>query len=247
VSTVLDVITGRAAGRSIAVPGAGLVLGRESATIEGRLGDDPAISRRHAELFELDGDLVIRDCDSSNGTYVNGRRITQAVRLTTGDTIGVGDSMLEVRNGDVLEQTQIGAAWPGAGAPPRHQETAQPSVALGGDARVQATRGGFANVGPISGGVDIRNRYQVGETISGAHGFPKFLIGLGISCSVVGAALFGYPIIKFMVDVGKAMNSPTEPKHTPTPFELPWSAVGIVLALIGSTLIIFGIFLKREE
>lgn len=173
-------------------------------------------------------------------------RITQAVRLTAGDTIGVGDSVLEVRSADALEQTQVGAAWPDARAPQRHQETAQP-VSVGGDARVHATRGGFANVGPISGGVDIRNRYQVGDTISGAHGFPKFLIGLGITCSVVGAALFGYPIIRFMADVGKAMNSSTEPKKSPSPLELPWSAVGIALALIGSTLIIFGIFLKREE
>ncbi len=38
----------------------------------------PMISRRHCELFESDGLLMVRDMDSLNGTLIDGRRIKQA-------------------------------------------------------------------------------------------------------------------------------------------------------------------------
>ena len=38
----------------------------------------PMVSRRHAELFEADGLLMIRDLGSLNGTRIDGRRIKEA-------------------------------------------------------------------------------------------------------------------------------------------------------------------------
>jgi len=38
----------------------------------------PMISRRHCELFEADGLLMVRDLDSLNGTVIDGRRVKQA-------------------------------------------------------------------------------------------------------------------------------------------------------------------------
>ncbi|MEE8059616.1 MAG: FHA domain-containing protein [Pseudomonadales bacterium] len=60
------------------------VLGRDSGcdiTIPGT-----HLSRRHAELAIKGSKLLIRDLDSSNGTYVNNERIT-ATELQPGDTI----------------------------------------------------------------------------------------------------------------------------------------------------------------
>ncbi|MET9880694.1 FHA domain-containing protein [Actinacidiphila glaucinigra] len=42
------------------------------------------ISRDHAELYWLSGHLFIRDTGSSNGTYVDGERITAPTRLWPG-------------------------------------------------------------------------------------------------------------------------------------------------------------------
>jgi S-DNA-T family DNA segregation ATPase FtsK/SpoIIIE len=51
---------------------------------------DEHVSRKHCEIC-VDGESVcwIRDCSSTNGTYVNGIRIlsNQIVRLTNGDII----------------------------------------------------------------------------------------------------------------------------------------------------------------
>lgn len=48
------------------------------------------VSRRHAEFFMEGGHLFIRDFGSTNGTYVNHRRITRDTRLESGDVIHFG-------------------------------------------------------------------------------------------------------------------------------------------------------------
>nr|WP_203644453.1 DUF1707 and FHA domain-containing protein [Streptomyces sp. SID14478] len=64
-----------------------------------RIGRDPAnglrlshesVSRVHAELSHQGGAWVLRDLGSTNGTSVNGRRVTGAVVVQDGDQIGFG-------------------------------------------------------------------------------------------------------------------------------------------------------------
>ena len=57
---------------------------------------DEAVSRVHASV-RVDGDtVVVEDLESSNGTRVNGREVSQA-RLEHGDLIQLGATELEVR------------------------------------------------------------------------------------------------------------------------------------------------------
>ena len=44
-------------------------------------------SRRHARLLLADGEYWLEDLGSSNGTFINGSRITGRVRLATGDRL----------------------------------------------------------------------------------------------------------------------------------------------------------------
>jgi len=48
------------------------------------------ISRRHAEIIELDGELWIDECGSTNGTFVNQERVQERTRLSAGDLIHFG-------------------------------------------------------------------------------------------------------------------------------------------------------------
>jgi FHA domain/Domain of unknown function (DUF1707) len=52
---------------------------------------DESISRRHAELIYQDGAWILRDLHSTNGTTVNGWRITTAAAIRPGDVVGFGD------------------------------------------------------------------------------------------------------------------------------------------------------------
>ena len=75
------------------VVGAQLVIGRSSAC-QIVLGDD-TVSRRHAELRFRDGRWLLRDLDSSNGTFVNGRLVTEA-EVRRGDVIHLGGCRLRL-------------------------------------------------------------------------------------------------------------------------------------------------------
>jgi predicted component of type VI protein secretion system len=49
----------------------------------------PLVSRQHCEIFEADGQLVVRDLGSLNGTYINNKRITESV-LPPGELLTIG-------------------------------------------------------------------------------------------------------------------------------------------------------------
>src|SRR4051794_40701790 len=54
------------------------------------------VSKRHARLLFRDGRVIVTDLKSTNGTYVNGRKIAQATLVREGDKIYVGDFVLRV-------------------------------------------------------------------------------------------------------------------------------------------------------
>ncbi len=68
------------------------------------------ISKRHARLVDKDDKVVIVDLRSTNGTYVNGRRITAPEILTPEDKVYIGDF--------VLRLADPAAAQAAAGPPP---------------------------------------------------------------------------------------------------------------------------------
>jgi serine phosphatase RsbU (regulator of sigma subunit)/pSer/pThr/pTyr-binding forkhead associated (FHA) protein len=55
---------------------------------------DRFLSRRHAEVRLESGQWLLRDCNSANGTRINGARVSGDVALRPGDRIGVGDAEL---------------------------------------------------------------------------------------------------------------------------------------------------------
>jgi adenylate cyclase len=59
------------------VPGRTVVVGR-AVTSDVPIYD-PTISRKHAELILTDGGVKVKDVGSSNGTFLNGARVTEAV------------------------------------------------------------------------------------------------------------------------------------------------------------------------
>lgn len=58
------------------------------------------ISKRHARLVDKDDKVVIVDLRSTNGTYVNGRRITAPEILTPEDKVYIGDFVLRLISAD---------------------------------------------------------------------------------------------------------------------------------------------------
>ena len=58
--------------------------------------DDIYTSTLHARLFRRNDQLWVEDLGSTNGTYVNSERITQAQRLGKSDVLQIGSTVFEV-------------------------------------------------------------------------------------------------------------------------------------------------------
>ncbi|NMA87090.1 MAG: FHA domain-containing protein, partial [Tissierellia bacterium] len=51
---------------------------------------DPYISKNHLKIVEDEGDFYVEDLNSANGTYINGEKIMDAVKIKNGDRIKIG-------------------------------------------------------------------------------------------------------------------------------------------------------------
>lgn len=82
-------------GREIELSEGEVTLGRSrSATVR---VDHESVSRSHALLTFASGTAVLKDLNSSNGTFVAGRRITNETILRSGDRLQVGAAVIEYR------------------------------------------------------------------------------------------------------------------------------------------------------
>lgn len=65
--------------------------------------DSPAISRRHARVVEDVGGWFVEDLESTNGTFVNGERVTERRRLFGGERVQLGGLTFVFRDGALRE------------------------------------------------------------------------------------------------------------------------------------------------
>lgn len=86
-------------GDSIELPIGETVVGRDVGCM--LRFNDPAVSRRHLRFIRREDELFVEDLQSANGTLLNGRRVTSAIRLREGDVIHVGTRELTIRLADL--------------------------------------------------------------------------------------------------------------------------------------------------
>jgi len=85
------------------------------------------VSKRHSRIVLKDGRFIIVDLKSTNGTYVNGRKITAPLVIKGGDKVYIGDFILSLEDGPTADISAGGAQSvtgqpamePGGGGPRR--------------------------------------------------------------------------------------------------------------------------------
>ena len=80
--------------------GAGFPLGQEitigrtpACTVT--IPDDSFVSQLHARVYTFDGGAVAEDLGSTNGTYLNGKRLNTPTQMVKGDRLQVGNTIFE--------------------------------------------------------------------------------------------------------------------------------------------------------
>jgi hypothetical protein len=84
----LKIQTGPASGRLLTIGQKRVTIGR-SEQCDYHV-DDPALSRQHAALYPSPGGHVLEDLGSTNGTFINGRRLQGPALIQIGDIIQLG-------------------------------------------------------------------------------------------------------------------------------------------------------------
>ena len=79
--------------------------------------NDREVSRHHLRFTKGADGFTLEDLGSTNGTFVNGKRVTGAIALKNGDMVGLGET--------VTLQYETGR--PGAAVPPPAQQQQQPA------------------------------------------------------------------------------------------------------------------------
>jgi hypothetical protein len=84
----LVVLDGRMANATWEIPVGQSMIGRDLET--GVVVDDESVSRQHAAVTRERDRVVLNDLGSTNGTWINGRRLSRTQELHAGDTIRLG-------------------------------------------------------------------------------------------------------------------------------------------------------------
>lgn len=90
----LKVLVGKSGGKEITVPVKHFLIGR-SEDCHLRPKSD-AISRNHCAILTQDDQVLVRDLNSRNGTFVNGEKIQGDVPVKSGDHVQIGKLEFEI-------------------------------------------------------------------------------------------------------------------------------------------------------
>ena len=59
--------------------------------------DDTYVSQLHARLFRREGQLYVEDLGSTNGTYLNRKKVTAPIAIRKGDRLQIGKTVMELQ------------------------------------------------------------------------------------------------------------------------------------------------------
>jgi pSer/pThr/pTyr-binding forkhead associated (FHA) protein len=93
--STLVVTQGALSGTTVRLGDAPVTLGRsQDSTI---VLDDDYVSSRHARLYESDGQWLVEDMGSTNGTYLDRTKVTGPTPVKIGVPVRVGKTVVELR------------------------------------------------------------------------------------------------------------------------------------------------------
>src|SRR5580698_8739749 len=139
----LVVLTQSMAGRSVELTAERTTVGR----VEENAFQiaEPSVSSRHAEILLRGSDIVVKDLNSTNGTFINGEKITEAV-LKPGQTLRLGNIELKLDTGNAPASAAPSAPSSSSPAAPPPAPKKEPVKAVSGGVSLSELEGGGRTV-----------------------------------------------------------------------------------------------------
>jgi FHA domain len=181
--------------------------------------DDASLSRHHADLLRNGRSWSIVDARSTNGTFVNGRRVNEAL-LQAHDVVRLGQVELVVRQ-------------PGPGPQDRQANAVTYDVGW--------QQGNISNVAG-----NQSNYYHESNLryIASRRGRARLLIVSGIVLFLAGNGLGVFDVLNFDRTIFDSINSQSfNPPQLPAQF-IPLFGIAAFMNLLGITLFIFGLIVR---
>lgn len=128
---LLEVVEGPASGRQVPLNGP-VEIGRDPRA--GVVLQDDQTSRHHVRITPIEGGALAEDLGSTNGTFVNGNQIHAPTRMTPGDQLLVGISVIQLRSATQVarQPSAVRPVPPALASPPRQPDFIPGAVAKGG-------------------------------------------------------------------------------------------------------------------
>src|SRR4051812_16623500 len=113
---LLVVEKGHDKGKAIPVgSGATVIIGRDSSMALPLR--DTMTSRMHCKIQQLDDGYYLSDLESMNGTFLNGEKVRETIKLDHGDLITIGDTLFTFQS-DESSRTSLAGQRSGGPRPP---------------------------------------------------------------------------------------------------------------------------------
>lgn len=160
-------------------------------TVLGRTSETPVelpstkVSRRHAAIRVARGQVEIEDLNSSNGTYLNGKRITRSA-VPAGAKIVVGEYVLQVFNGGKAQGAPQTGGRPGGKA-----MVVAPGTPQGGRQPRGPARPGQRPTRTTGGVAASEGAKKVADQVVGKMGGIAWRSQVFIMAGLIGAAMLG--------------------------------------------------------
>jgi hypothetical protein len=238
------VVSGPDVGRRVQVSSAARTVGR-NATNDLTLTDSN-VSSRHAVVRSLPGEIVeLTDLSSTNGTFVDGERISSAVTVRPGATIQIGHNLLRIEG--PAERPPTFAAPASADTPPLGTPVGR----------------SVQDAGPVaSGNIEMAGHHVAGRDLHYHEGFrirtrmrpsARRLLYIGISVACIGSMTSLVSILLFQQEVFGKINS--QPDLNSSDFadfqdEAVFFAIaglGGLVMFIGMVMVVASLVMRRER
>lgn len=139
---------------------------------------DPSVSSHHAEIILRGSDVVVKDIGSTNGTFINGEKITESV-LKPGQTLKFGQIELQL----LTEGMPVPPPKPAASAPASAAPAPAPAKKPM-DSTMVVPRG--VNLNELAGGTGTGfDTTSKGFSKKGNKANKMFLIGTGVAIAII--------------------------------------------------------------